>query len=74
MNKYLIRFNKSCGQPGRGTDQHVWRVFENGVEFLAKDVQLNVPSWGELDGKDWNIACRGTLTMLPDETLAIINP
>jgi hypothetical protein len=44
------------------------------VEFLAKDVQLNVPSWGELDGKDWNIACRGTLTMLPDETLAIINP
>jgi len=49
-------------------------VFENGVEFLAQDVQLNVPSWGELDGEDWNIACRGTMTLLPDGVLAIINP
>lgn len=74
MKKYLIRFNKSRGQPGRGTDQHVWRIFENGVEFLAQDVQINVPSWGELDGEDWNIACRGKLTMLHGEQLAIINP
>lgn len=74
MNKYLIRFNKSRGQPGRGTDQHVWRIFENGVEFLAQDVQLNVPSWGELDREDWNIACRGNMLMLADGTLAVINP
>ena len=74
LNKYLIRFNKTHGQPGRGTDQHVWRVFENGVEFLAQDVQINVPSWGELAGEDWNIACRGTMTMIHNETLAIINP
>ena len=74
MKKYLIRFNKTHGQPGRGTDQHVWRIFENGVEFLAQDVQINVPSWGELDGVDWNIACRGNMTMLHNEQLAIINP
>ena len=74
MNKYLIRFNKSRGQPGSGSDQHVWRVFENGVEFLAKDVQLNVPSWGELDGEDWNIACRGTMFKLAEDALIIINP
>ena len=30
MNKYHIRFNKSRGQPGRGSMDHVWRVFENG--------------------------------------------
>lgn len=74
LNKYLIRFNKSRGQPGRGTHKHAWRVFENGVEFLAQDVQLNVPSWGELDGEDWNIACRGTMTLLPNGVLAVINP
>jgi hypothetical protein len=29
MNKYKIRFNKTRGQQGRGTVDHVWRVFEN---------------------------------------------
>lgn len=74
MKKYLIRFNKSRGQPGRGTDQHVWRIFEDGVEYLAQDVQINVPSWGELDGEDWNIACRGQMKLLTDQALAVINP
>lgn len=74
MNKYLIRFNKSRGQEGRGSEAHVWRVFENGVEHLATDVMLNVPSWGELDGEDWNIACRGVLHKMPDTGLLIINP
>ena len=74
MNKYLIRFNKSRGQEGRGSEAHVWRVFENGVEYLAKDVMINVPSWGETDGPDWNIACRGVMQKVDVADLIIINP
>ena len=37
MNKYKIRFNKRRGQEGRGTIDHVWRVFENNdKEYLFK--------------------------------------
>ena len=61
MNKYLIRFNKSRGQPNRGTELHVWRVFENETEILARHVRIQVPSWSEADGPDWNIACKGRL-------------
>jgi hypothetical protein len=73
MNKYLIRFNKSRGQEGRGSEEHVWRVFENGVEHLAKDVMLNVPSWGEIDGQDWNIACKGFMLKINVVDLIIIS-
>lgn len=59
MNKYLIRFNKTRGEPGRGSLRHVWRVFENDLEYLAADVKINVPSWSEATGPDWNIACNG---------------
>jgi hypothetical protein len=73
MNKYLIRFNKSRGQEGRGSEDHVWRVFENGVEYLAKDVMINVPSWGETDGPDWNIACKGYMHIVKVADLIIIS-
>jgi hypothetical protein len=73
MNKYLIRFNKSRGQEGRGSDEHVWRIFENGVEHLAKDILLNVTSWGETDGNDWNIACYGFMKIMPRTELAVIS-
>jgi hypothetical protein len=55
MNKYLIRYNKSAGEPGRGSSEHVWRVFENGREYLARHVRINVHSWSEQTGPDWNI-------------------
>ena len=74
MNKYLIRFNKSRGQEGRGSEAHVWRVFENGVEHLAKDIMVNVTSWGEADGQDWNIACKGYMRKVNGVDLIIINP
>ena len=74
MQKYLIRYNKSHGQEGRGSDAHVWRVFENGVEHLATDVMINVPSWGEVDGPDWNIACKGFMYKVAEAGLIIINP
>jgi hypothetical protein len=73
VNKYLIRFNKSKGQPGRGSVDHVWRVFENGKEHLAKHVRIQVPSWSEADGPDWNIACKGKMLFFTDtETIVII--
>lgn len=59
--KYLIRFNKTRGQPGRGTLEHVWRVFEGEKEYLAKHVKIDVPSWSEQSGEDWNIACEGVM-------------
>mgnify|MGYP003344980720 CR=1 FL=1 len=75
-NKYLIRFNKSRGQPGRGTLDHVWRVFENdGKEYLFKHLYINVPVMDEKDknGVDWNITCNGNLTIDRETSTAIIN-
>ena len=72
MNKYLIRFNKSRGQPGRGTEEHVWRVFENDREFLAKHVRIDVPSWSEQSGPDWNMACYGRMLWFDDTDTAVI--
>lgn len=70
--KYLIRFNKSRGQAGRGTMDHVWRVFENDKEFLFKHVRIEVPSWSEQTGEDWNIACKGKLRIDRETSTAII--
>ena len=74
MNHYKIRFNKSRGQPGRGTVEHVWRVFENGNEHLARHLQIRVPTWSELDanGQDYNIACRGRMMWFFDTDTAVI--
>ena len=76
MNKYSIRFNQSRGQPGRGSTDHVWRVFENGKEYLFKHFVLNVPSNSEKDGvsDNWNVTCQGVMTIDRDTSTAIINP
>jgi hypothetical protein len=78
MNQYHIRFNKSRGQPGRGTTEHVWRVFENGREFLFKhfridgvSVQDSVTGNG-IGGDDWNMACQGYMTIDYDTSTAVI--
>ena len=74
MNKYLIRFNKTRGQPDRGTMLHGWRVFENDVEYLAAAVKLNVASWSEESaGPDWNIACMGFMALDHDTGTVTIN-
>ncbi len=74
MNKYTIRFNKSRGQPDRGSILHVWRVFEDGKEILAKHVRINVPSWTEIDanGVDYNIACFGVMQFYEDTETVVI--
>jgi hypothetical protein len=74
-NKYRIRFNKSRGQPGRGTVDHVWRVFEGDKEYLFKHFKLNVLSQSEVDpsGMDWNVTCEGYMTIDRETSTATIN-
>lgn len=72
MNKYSIRFNKSRGQPGRGSMDHVWRVFENGKEYLFKNLDISVPVKSEKDGPDYNICCQGYMTIDRESSTAVI--
>lgn len=74
MPHFLIRFNKSAGQPGRGSHEHVWRVFEDDQEHLARHVRILVPSWSEQSGPDWNIACKGIMAFYPDTDTIVISP
>jgi len=73
VSHFLIRFNKTRGQPGRGTLDHAWRVFKDGKEYLFKHVEINVPCYSERTGEDWNIACDGELTIDRENSIAIIN-
>lgn len=74
MNKYRIRFNKSRGQPGRGTADHVWRVFEGEREYLFKHLNITVPVQSEKEehSEDWNIVCNGYLSIDRQNSTAII--
>jgi hypothetical protein len=74
VKTYQIRFNKTRGQTGRGTVDHVWRVFENGKEFLFKNLNITVPIKSEKDtnGVDYNIVCKGCLTIDRDTSTAVI--
>lgn len=72
MLKYRIRFNKSRGQPGRGTEEHVWRVLQGNTEWLAKHVIIEVPSRSEQEGPDWNIVCEGNMLFFDDTDTVVI--
>ncbi len=73
MNKYLIRFNKSRGMPGRGTMDHAWRVFENDKEYLVKHFELNVYSHSEETEGEWNVTCSGTMLLDRETSTAVIS-
>jgi len=75
MNKYRIRFNKSRGEAGRGTMDHVWRVFEGDREYLFKHLDIHVPvkSEKEAGSEDYNIVCFGVLNIDRDTSTAIID-
>jgi hypothetical protein len=75
MKKYRIRFNKSRGQEGRGTMDHVWRLFDGDKEYLVKHFKLNVPSTSEQEEstQDWNVVCYGVLTFDKQTSTAVIN-
>lgn len=58
-----VRYNKTRGQPGRGSMDHVWRVFDDNKEYVVKNVRINVPSWGAKTGEDFSICCEGVVTV-----------
>ena len=70
MNKYHIRFNHNHNN----TDL-VWRVFENGVENLASDVEIHgkvfTESTIENGIQKWNVCCYGSCEW--NNNVAIIN-
>lgn len=72
--KYRIRFNKTRGQEGRGSIDHVWRVFEGDKEYLFKNLDIRVPvkSEKEIKSEDWNIVCEGQLSIDRETSTAII--
>jgi len=72
MSHFEIRYNQTRGQPGRGTMDHVWRVFEDGKEYLTKNVEINVPCRGEKTGNDWSMVCEGVLTLDRETSTATI--
>ena len=64
MKKFRIRFNKSAGQAGRGSKDHVWRVFdETGKEYLVKNIFIKRECWGEKESgtEDWNMVAIGEM-------------
>jgi hypothetical protein len=72
--KYKIRFNKTRGQPGRGSVEHVWRVFSEDKEYLFKHIDITTPvkSEKELGAEDWNIVCHGQLQIDRENSVAKI--
>jgi hypothetical protein len=74
VSVFQIRYNQTRGQPGRGTIDHVWRVFEDGKEYLTKNVEINVPSRGAKTGGDYSMVCEGTLRLDRETSTAIIDP
>jgi hypothetical protein len=70
--KYRIRFNHSRGQPGRGTEEHVWRVFQDNTEWLARHIIIEVPSRSEQEGSNWNIVCDGVMLFFKDTDTVVI--
>ena len=72
MSEFMVRFNKTRGQAGRGSMDHVWRVFEDGKEYVVKHVRIEVPSFGAKTGEDWSICCSGALTIDRATSTAII--
>jgi len=72
--KFRIRFNKSRGQPNRGTPDHVWRVFEGDKEYLVKHFKVEVPTYSEKEenSEDWNLCCDGTLQLDRETSTATI--
>lgn len=62
MNKYHIRFNHHHAGSGK-----VWRVFENGTEYLVKHLDIQVPMRDDVTVENgiekWNVYCEGHLSI-----------
>ena len=63
MNKYHIRFNHQHNNTGR-----VWRVFENGHEYLVEHLDIKVPLRDDVTVDEnlavkWNVYCEGYMSI-----------
>jgi hypothetical protein len=69
-NKYYVRYNTQHGE-----SDLVWRVFENGKEYLVKNFHITVPMCGESTLENgiqkWNVVCEGT--MIIKDNIAFIS-
>jgi hypothetical protein len=69
MNKYHVRFNTK-----HNGSNLVWRIFENGQEYLASDVRILGETFTECTQEHgqtkWNIACVGRIIWA--DTAAVI--
>lgn len=72
--KIKIRFNKSRGNPWRGSTDHAWRVFIEYKEYLFKHLDIQVPtkSAKEENSDEWNIICDGYFNIDREASIAII--
>jgi len=54
---------------------HVWRVFEDGKEYLFKNLDISVPVKSEKDanGADYNIVCKGFMSIDRETSTASIS-
>jgi hypothetical protein len=63
MKKYHIRYNTHHGE-----GHNIWRVFENGIEYLVDQLDIQVPVTGAKtveNGVDkWNIYCEGIMEII----------
>jgi hypothetical protein len=70
VSKFHIRFNTKHN----GNTAQVWRIFEDGVEYLASDVKIFSPLYTETTVEHgetkWNVTCNGRIIW--DGTVAII--
>jgi hypothetical protein len=55
---------------------HVWRVFdESNKEWICKNIQINVPSFGQKEptSEDWNIVAEGFISVDKETSTISIN-
>ena len=73
--RFRIRYNKTAGQPGRGSKEHVWRVFdENNKEYICQNIFMKNESWGEKEEltPDYNIVTNGEIQIDKERSLITI--
>lgn len=68
MKKYHIRYNTQ-----KGDSEFAWRIFEDGTEFLVKNIKIEVPCYNELTMEHGiekhNIACLGNMIIIDNNAL-----
>ncbi len=68
VHRYHIRFNTHHATSER--PDLVWRVFEDGVEFLVKDISITSRLFGEKTIENgvakWNVCTDGRMEIIDD--------